>query len=113
MPLWFPGVVDALADTDDSLTWAVNLPQLAFVATLCAALARAATEVDDKASASWLKTGGTLTVAAGLLPIVVYSVEQSLLIPLLLLALVTLVLVIVLLFRYAGRPWAGAEQVGA
>jgi hypothetical protein len=109
VPLWFPGVVDALADTDDSLTWAVNLPQIAFVATLCASLARAATDAGDTRSASWLKTGSTLTVAAGVLPIVVYTVERSLLLPLLLLATVALVLVIVLLFRYHARPWALPE----
>jgi hypothetical protein len=109
VPLWFPGVVDALADTDDSLTWAANLPQIAFVAALCAALARAATEAGDRSSASWLKTGSTLTVAAGVLPIVVYTVEPSLLLPLLLLATVALVLVIVLLFRYNARPWALPE----
>jgi hypothetical protein len=110
VPLWFPGVVDAIADTDDSLTWAVNLPQLAFVATLCAALARVAAEVEDKRAASWLKTGSTLTIAAGVLPIVVYSVEPGLLVPLLVLATVTLVLVIVLLFRYSARPWALSED---
>jgi hypothetical protein len=43
------------------------------------------------------------------LPIVVYTVEPSLLLPLLLLATVALVLVIVLLFRYSSRPWALAE----
>lgn len=105
VPLWLPGVVDALADTDDSLTWAVNLPQIAFVATLCAALARVAGEAGDRRSASWLKTGSTLTIAAGVLPIIVYTVEPSLLLPLLLLATVALVLVIVLLFRYHARPW--------
>ena len=109
VPLWFAGVVDALADTDDSLTWAVNLPQIAFVATLGAALARTAGDAGDRRSASWLKTGSTLTIAAGVLPIVVYTVEPALLVPLLLLATVALVMVIVLLFRYAGRSWAAPE----
>jgi len=109
VPLWFPGVVDTLADTDDSLTWAVNLPQIAFVAVLCAALARAATGVGDRRSASWLRTGSTLTAAAGVLPVLVYTVEPSLEDPLLLLAAVALLLVIVLLFRYHARPWALPE----
>ena len=109
VPLWFPGVVDALADTDDSLTWAANLPQIAFVAVLCAALARTAADAGDQKSSSWLKTCSTLTIAAGVLPIVVYTVEPDLLVPLLVLATLTLLLVIVLLFRYATRPWAAPE----
>lgn len=107
--LWFPALVDGLADADDSLLWAANLPQIAFVAALCAALARVTTDAGDRTAASWLRTGCTLTVAAGLFPIVVYTVEPDLLVPLLLLATVALVLVIVLLFRYASRPWALSE----
>ena len=108
VPLWFPGIVESIADADDSLTWAVDLPQIAFVAVLCAALARAATDAADRTAASWLRTGCTLTIAAGILPIIVYTAEPDLLVPLLVLALVTLVLVIVLLFRYAPRPWVDA-----
>lgn len=108
--VWFPTVVDTLSDTDDSLLWAANLPQVAFATTLCLSLARAATEAADRQAASWLKTAATLSVAAGLFPIVVYSVEPDLLVPLLLLAAVSLVMVIVLLFRYHARPWALPEE---
>jgi hypothetical protein len=113
VPLWFPAVVDTLADTDDSLVWAANLPQVGFTATICAALARPATDAGDTRAASWLKTASTLAIAAGALPIVVYAVEPELLIPLLLLALLTIVLVIVLLFRYAARSWALPEPAHA
>src|SRR5262245_26786738 len=35
IPLWIPGVSEAVADVDESLLWAANLPQLAFVGLLC------------------------------------------------------------------------------
>ena len=115
--LWFPGVVNALEDTDESLLWAATLPQLAFVATLTTGLARAAKEHEDRTAASWLRTASTLTVVAALVPIAVYGAGQrALLVPTLVLATFVLVLVIWLLFSYASRPWAGnapADATGA
>jgi hypothetical protein len=115
VPLWFPGVVDTLSDTDDSLLWAVNLPQVTFAAATCAALARTASDAADRSAGSWLRTTATLTVVAGLLPVLVYVVDPDLLVPMLLLAVVALVMMIVLLFRYASRPWAhpGGNATGA
>ena len=104
--LWFPAVTDALSDTDDSLVWASTLPQIAFVALLCVELAVHADEAGDAKAARWLRTARTLTIAVGVLPIVIYPVEPGLLLPLLLVAVITIVLVIVLLFAYSSRPWA-------
>lgn len=109
VPLAVPAVVDALGHADDSLLWAANLPQVGFTAVLCAALARAAADAGDRGASSWLRTGWTLTVAVGVLPILVYAAEPDLLVPLLLLAVVAVLLVIVLLFRYSGRAWAPAR----
>ncbi|NYD40017.1 hypothetical protein [Nocardioides panaciterrulae] len=107
VPLWFPAVVAALEDADESLLWAATLPQLAFVAALTAGLARAATEQEDRAAAAWLRTASTLTVVAAVAPLAVYGAGQrALLVPTLLLATGVLVLVIWLLFSYAARPWA-------
>ena len=106
VPLWFPSVVETLSDTDDSLLWAVNLPQVAFAAATCTALARTASDAGERSAASWLKTAGTLTLAAGVLPIFVYVADPDLLVPMLLIALVAIVMVIVLLFRYSPRAWA-------
>ena len=110
VPLWFPGVVDALADTDDSLVWAANLPQVAFVALLCHTLAATAAAATDTGAARWLAIARTLAIVAGVLPVVVDTVATGWLGPMLLLALVALVFAIGLLFSYAGRPWALAEQ---
>ncbi len=108
--LWFPAVNDALSDTDDSLVWAATLPQIAFVALLCAELAVHADAGGDAKAARWLRTARTLTIAVGVLPIVVYPIEPDLLVPLLLVAVITIVLVIVLLFAYSSRPWALPED---
>ena len=107
--LWFTAVADALSDTDDSLVWAATLPQLAFVALLCVGLSVRADAAGDAKAARWLRTARTLTIAVGVLPIVVYPIESDLLIPLLLVAVITIVLVIVLFFSYSSRPWSTAE----
>jgi hypothetical protein len=110
VPLFFPGVVDALADADDSLVWAANLPQVAFVALLCHVLAAAAGRAGDTGAARWLAIARTLTIVAGLLPVLVDTVATAWAGPMLLLALVALVVAIVLLFQYSGRPWAAAGE---
>ncbi|GAA1124972.1 hypothetical protein [Nocardioides aquiterrae] len=104
--LWFPALADGLENTDESLLWAANLPQLAFVALLCRALA----ELADGSAARWLTTASTLTVVAALLPVVVLGAGASGLLAVMVVgSAAVLVLVIVLLFRYAARPWAGPQ----
>lgn len=101
--LWFPTLADGIENTDESLLWAANLPQLAFVAVLCRALARIA----DDAAARWLRTAAALTVVAALLPVVVLGARETALLGVMVVgSAAVLVLVIVLLFRYAGRTWA-------
>jgi len=104
--LWFPHLAQGLEDADESLLWAANLPQLAFVAVLCRALAGIA----DDAAARWLRTAAALTVVAALLPVLVLGAGASgLLVVMVVGSAAVLVLVIVLLFRYAARPWAGPQ----
>ena len=103
--LWFPSLADGLENADESLLWAANLPQLAFVALLCRALA----ELADGPAARWLRTAATLTVVAALLPVVVLGAGESALLGVMVGGgAAVLLLVIVLLFRYAARPWAAA-----
>jgi hypothetical protein len=104
--LWFPGLADGLESTDESLLWAANLPQLAFVALLCRALA----DLADPPAARWLRTAAALTVVAALLPVVVLGADESALLGVMVVgSAAVLVLVVVLLFRYAGRPWAAPQ----
>lgn len=101
--LWFPSLAEGLAREDVSLLWAANLPQLAFVALLCRALASIATGP----AVGWLTTACALTVAAAAVVTVVLATDGSSLEGALALAgSGSLLLVIVLLFRYASRPWA-------
>lgn len=108
--LWFPGLVTALTDTDESLLWAADLPQITFVATLCGALARAATEAGDRRAGSWLRTACTLAIVTGLAPVVVYTTTPTSVVPMLLVALLAVVLTIVLAFAYSSRAWAEPNQ---
>ena len=104
--LWVPGVDGWLADHDDSLLWAASLPQVAAVVALTVALAGAAGDAGDRAAARWLRWARTLTVVAGVLPVVVLATGTATVGVMLLVGLVALVLTIVLTFRYAGRAWA-------
>ena len=106
--LWFPGLAEGLERTDESLLWAANLPQLAFVALLCRALSLAAAA--EPGRARWLRTAAVLTVVAALLPVLVLGAGASSLLAVMVAgASLVLVLVIVLLFRYSSRPWAAPE----
>ncbi len=106
--LWFPGLAHGLERTDESLLWAANLPQLAFVAVLCRALSHAAAA--EPGRAHWLRTAAALTVVAALLPVVVLGAEETSLLDVMVVgASLVLLLVIVLLFRYSSRPWALPE----
>lgn len=101
--LWFPSLAEGLEREDVSLLWAAALPQLAFVALLCRALATVA----SGPAVAWLTTACALTVGAAVIVTVVLATAQSSLEGALALAgSGSLVLVIVLLFRYASRPWA-------
>jgi hypothetical protein len=104
--LWVPGVDGWLADQDDSLLWAASLPQVAAVAALTAALGGAAGNAGDRGAARWLRWARTLTIVAGVLPVLVLATGTASVGLMLLVGLVALVLAIVLAFRYSGRPWA-------
>jgi hypothetical protein len=104
--LWLPGVDGWLADQDDSLLWAASLPQVAAVAVLTAALGAVAGGAGDRGAARWLRWARTLTIVAGVLPVLVLATGTASVGVMLLVGLVALVLAIVLAFRYSGRPWA-------
>ncbi len=109
VPLWFPPVREALGDADPSLAWAADLPAFAFAAVLCHGLARAAGGSGDLGAARWLAVvrSGVAVVAA--LPVLVFGAGLSGLGSTAGLAAQLLYVVLVwLLFTYAGRTWAGA-----
>jgi uncharacterized membrane protein HdeD (DUF308 family) len=107
--LWFPSVTDALYDADASLAWAANLPQIAFTAMLCHALAELASEASDHRPARWLRLTRTIVIVVGLLPILVFGAGMdSLEVTSYVLASASVILLIWLLFSCASRPWAGS-----
>jgi len=109
--VWFPSVRDALNVTDLALAWAAGLPELVTLIVLTHALARTAQLATDRPAATWLRTARTLLLVVALLPAVVLGGGfDSLDTALGLIGSAVLVLVIVLLFRYADRPWARPHQ---
>lgn len=109
VPLWLPVVRDALADADPSLGWAADLPAFGFAALLCHALAAAAKEAGDVKPSQWLALLRTVVVAVALLPVLVFGADlSSLADPAALAAQAMYIALVWLLFKYSGRPWAGA-----
>jgi len=107
VPLWIPGVSDAIEDVDPGLLWAANLPQLAFAALLAHVLVSAAMGADDRRSAAWLRFLRVGFVAAAVLPVLVFGAGvDALEAPTYILATLLLLMLIFLLFSWSARPWA-------
>lgn len=105
--LWFPGVTDALYDTDASLVWAANLPQLLFAALLCHALAATAEEAGDARATRWLRLTRTGMLVVAALPILVFGAGVSSFGSTSVIAAGLMAVVLIwLLFGYSGRAWA-------
>jgi hypothetical protein len=105
--VWFPAARDSLNVTDLALAWAAGLPELVTLILLAHALAQVAGLAGDQPARSWLRTARTLLVVVAVLPPVVLgggvaSLDGALGV----VGSLVLLLLIVLLFRYAGRPWA-------
>jgi hypothetical protein len=110
LPLWLPEVAEELADAHPSLGWAVSLPQLFFAALLCAVLGRRAAEHADRRAAGWAGTAATGFVLAAAFPVLVFGAGvDALENPTLAVAVLSLLLLIGLLFGWAGRPWIEAS----
>jgi hypothetical protein len=105
--VWFPGARDALNVRDLALAWAAGLPELITLVVLTHALAQTAVLTADRSATAWLRTARTLLLVVTVLPAIVLGGGiDSLDTALGLIGSAVLLLVIVLFFRYADRPWA-------
>jgi len=112
VPLWVPAVVEALEAADESIAWAVNLPQFGFVAVLSLALSRAALQAGARGPAAWWRTTFLGAVAVIVLPVLVFGGGVDSLEDTAGIAVVAVPLaMIVLLFTYTGRSWTDARNV--
>jgi lipopolysaccharide export LptBFGC system permease protein LptF len=105
--VWFPSARDALNVTDLALAWAAGLSELATTILLSHALAQVAGQAGDHAARTWLQTARTLMIVVAVLPAIVlggglHSLDSALALT----GSLVLLLLVVLLFRYSGRPWA-------
>lgn len=105
--VWFPAVQDLLDDSDPSLRWAVNLPQVLFCVMLCRQLAELAGAASDQRARAWLRTTMVLNGVLAVAPVLVFAADADDLMASVYAAAGAVVLLqIVLLFIYANRPWA-------
>ena len=113
VPVWVPSARDALNVTDPALAWAAGIPEVLTMVVLAHATAWAARRAGDLAARRWLLTARTLFVVVLLIPPVVIGAGlDSLVTAAAVFGSLTLLLMIVLLFRYAGRAWARAVPEG-
>jgi hypothetical protein len=109
--LWIPSVPAHLDDVDPSLTWAANLPQLVTTIVLAHALGQQALLAHDAGARRWLLTARAVLIAVTVLPAVVFGGGLDALVGATYAAAsLALLLLIVLLFVYASRPWALAAS---
>jgi hypothetical protein len=107
--LWIPSVPAHLDDVDPSLTWAANLPQLVTTIALAHALGQQALLAHDTGARRWLLTARAVLIVVTVLPAVVFGGGLDGLVGATYAAAsLALLLLIVLLFVYASRPWAEA-----
>ncbi|HEY1116077.1 MAG TPA: hypothetical protein VGE43_00135, partial [Acidimicrobiales bacterium] len=112
--LWPPGVADRVAATDDSLSWALSLPQSAYLVLLADGLRDAAARGDDPGLRTWWTTTTALAAAALVLPVLVLGGDLDALGALAaLVSLLTVVLVVVLGLASARATWAGGPGPGS
>jgi hypothetical protein len=112
--LWVPSVPAHLDDVDPSLTWSANLPQLLTTIMLAHALAQQALVAEDTSARRWLLTARSLLVVVTVLPVVVFGGGLDRLVGATYVAAsLALLLLVWLLFSYAGRAWAGGAEVVA
>jgi uncharacterized protein YhhL (DUF1145 family) len=105
--VWFPAVQDLLDDSDPSLRWAVNLPQVLFCVMLCRQLSEVAGAANDQRARAWLRTTMVLNGVLAVAPVLVFAADADDLMASVYAAAGAVVLLqIVLLFIYANRPWA-------
>lgn len=108
--VWLPPTQELLDRSDPSLRWAVNLPQVLFCVVLCRQLSEVAEEGDDRKARAWLRTTLVLNVVLAIAPVLVFAAKaDDLLGSVYAAAGVVVLLLIVLLFAYARRPWAPAS----
>src|SRR4051812_48060539 len=111
LPVWVPSARAGLNLTDRSLAWAASIPEILTVILLAHALAGVAGSEGDRSARSWLLTTRLLVVVVLVLPpIVLGGGVDALVVASSVVSDLSLVLLIVLLFCYAGRPWAQPAQ---
>lgn len=108
--LWVPDVVEAVTEADPALFWGVSLAQLVFCVLLPWQLATVAADTGDETARRWLRTAAGLAGLSVVLPPIVFGGDVvALKEPVFALAALSLLMLVVLMFAYSGRPWAQAD----
>jgi hypothetical protein len=105
--VWFPAVRGAVAGLDPAVAWALLLvPDVAFAALLCRALARLAGGDDHRRTAAWFRTLAVLFTLLALAPVPFLATDRSVPGDLGFALQLTWLVLVVLLFAWHRRRWA-------
>ena len=105
--MWFPATQEALDRNDESLRWAVNLPQVIFSVLLSHRLAALARRAGDAKAAAWQRTAMVLNAVLAAATVLAFASGADHLLPAIYaVAAGVVLLVIILLFAHADRVWA-------
>lgn len=108
--VWPPAVAEQVSATDDSVAWALSLPQLAYLALLADAARYAARQARVPGRAAWFAFAELLAVAAAVLPVLVLGAGVDALAgTAVLAATLALLLLTVLALVTARAPWLGGH----
>lgn len=108
--MFFPTSADRVLDADPSLWWGMSVPQLLFSTLLPWLLATRAADADDDSGRTWLRMASVLVGLSFVLPPIVFGGGLDFLEGgVYALASVAMLLLIVLLFAYNDRSWAGGS----
>lgn len=108
--VWPPAVAEQVSATDDSVAWALSLPQLAYLALLADAARYAARQAGVPGRAAWFAVAELLAAAAAALPVLVLGAGVDALAgTAVLAATLALLLLAVLALVTARAPWLGGH----
>jgi hypothetical protein len=108
IPLWWPTTLRQLDHGDPGLLWGVGLAELVFQLLLCRAFSLLAREARADGVQLWMAIcQGGLVLGIGA-PVAYFAAHQDWLNGVAAFGQIVQLLVIILCFVYAGRPWAGA-----
>lgn len=110
IPLWWPTTLERLDRGDPALLWGVGLAELVFQLLLCRGLSTLAQDSGDTGADLWLKICQLGLLAGIVAPVAYFAAHQSWLNGVAAFGQIVQLVIIILCFVLAARPWASTPR---